>query len=108
VALDPTPTVIPFHKVWPRLQELKAKNGGKMPRVLRNGQLIRFKEKDQEKIYRVFSIKNTARGIMLDFGLPDETACSRNNNRLSSFLKNGMVVLKTPLCGVPCPTTSSA
>ena len=41
VALDPQPTIIPFHKVWTRLQELKAANGDKPPRVLRNGQIIR-------------------------------------------------------------------
>jgi hypothetical protein len=108
VALDPQPTIIPFHKVWPRLHELKKANGGKFPRVLRNGQLIRFKEKGKEQICRVFSIKNTARGIMLDFGSPDETACSRNNNRLGSFLKNGLEIVKGSLTGVQCPTTSSA
>ena len=108
VALGPAPTIIPFHKVWTRLQTLRASNGNDTPHVLRNGQLIRFKEKEQDRIYRVFSIKNTARGIMLDFGLPDETACSRNNNRLTSFLKNGLEILRTPLTGVPCPITSSA
>jgi CRISPR-associated endonuclease Csn1 len=108
VALDPQPTVIPFHKVWTRLQELKKANGGKMPRVLRNGHLIRFKEKNKEQICRVFSIKNSARGIMLDFGSPDEVSCSRNNNHLSSFLKGGLQIVKGRLTGIPCPTTSSA
>jgi hypothetical protein len=100
VALDPTPAIIPFHKVWPRLAELRKKNAGKWPRVLRNGQLIAFTESGKQQICRVFSIKNTARGIMLDFGFPDEISCSRNNNRLSSFLKNGMTILHTPLTGV--------
>jgi hypothetical protein len=39
VALDPQPSIIPFHKVWTRLQEMKATNAGKPPRVLRNGQI---------------------------------------------------------------------
>jgi CRISPR-associated endonuclease Csn1 len=108
LALGPVPTVVPFHKVWDRIRELKAANGRKMPQILRNGQLILFTEYGQQKIYRVFSIKNTARGIMLDIGLPDEISCSRNNNRFTSFLKNGMEVLKTSLIGVRCPTTSSA
>jgi CRISPR-associated endonuclease Csn1 len=108
VALDPQPTIIPFHKVWTRLQDLKKANNGKMPRVLRNGQLIRFKEEEKQSIYRVFSIKNTARGIMLDFALPDQTARSRNNNRLSSFLKSGMEILRPSLTGIACPTTLSA
>ena len=42
LALDPEPTIIPFHKVWERLQRLKEANGGKVPRVLRIGQLIAY------------------------------------------------------------------
>ncbi|HWN94600.1 MAG TPA: HNH endonuclease domain-containing protein [Methylomirabilota bacterium] len=108
VALDPQPTIVPFHKVWPRLQELKTANGGKVPRVLRNGQLIQFVEKGVSQIYRVFSVKNTARGMMLDIGLPHEIYSSRNGNRLTSFVKNGMKIVDAPLTGVACPTTSSA
>ena len=109
VALDPQPVVIPFHKVWVRLQELKNINGGKPPRVLRNGQLIQFASKGKIEIWKVFSIKNTARGIMLDIGQPDEISNSRNNNRLSSFIKGGVVIPKLTYTGIPvCPTTSSA
>jgi len=91
--------VIPWHKVWHRLAELKLKNGGKCPRVLRNGQLIRFKEKGVEKTWRVCSIKNTARGIMLDVALPDEISPSRAGNRVASFLKNSMEILNSSLTG---------
>jgi hypothetical protein len=101
--------VIPYHKVWTRLSELRAANSGKSLRLLRNGQLIRFQEKGETQIWRVFSVKDTARGVMLDIGKPDEVALSRNNNRLKSFLKNGLEILKTSYCGIPaCPTTSSA
>ena len=34
--------IIPWHKVWHRIQELKTQNGGKQPRILRNGMLIRI------------------------------------------------------------------
>ena len=44
VALDPQPAIIPFHKVWTRLKGIKAANAGKMPRVLRNGQIIQVPE----------------------------------------------------------------
>jgi CRISPR-associated endonuclease Csn1 len=109
VALDPQPTVIPFHKVWTRLQELKKANGNKLPRILRNGQLIQFTENEKIEVWKVFSIKNTARGIMLDIGRPDEVSNSRNNNRLTSFLKNGLKILPRKYTGVAvCPTTSSA
>lgn len=91
--------VIPWHKVWNRLAALKMKNGGKSPRVLRNGQIIRFKEKGVEKTWRVCSIKNTARGIMLDIALPDEISPSRAGNRVASFLKNSMEILDSSLTG---------
>jgi len=109
VALDPVPTVIPYHKVWTRLGVLKKTNSNKMPRVLRNGDLIHYTEKGKPEIWKVFSIKNTARGIMLDIGHPDEVSNSRNNNRLTSFLKNGLKILPRNYTGVAiCPTTSSA
>ena len=60
VALEPQPTVIPFHKVRTRLQDLKKANGGKMPRVLRNGQLIKVPEGNYKGVWRVFSAKNNA------------------------------------------------
>ena len=41
LALDPAPTIIPFHNVPARLAELRKANGGKSIRVLRNGMLVR-------------------------------------------------------------------
>jgi CRISPR-associated endonuclease Csn1 len=99
LALDPAPEVVPFHKVWVRLKELREKNGGKPVRVLRNGHLIRFVEKGVPQVWRVFSIKNTNRGIMLDLGRPDATAPSRNGNRVASFLKAGMEIVDNGYVG---------
>jgi CRISPR-associated endonuclease Csn1 len=109
VALDPEPTIVPFHKVQTRLRSLRERNGGDPVRVIRNGQLIRFKEGGQVQVWRVFSVKDTGRGMMLDIGRPDELEQSRNGNRLSSFIKNGLEILPTSYCGLAlCPTTSSA
>lgn len=115
VALDPQPTVIPFHKVWPRLQELKKKNNGKAPRVLRNGQLINVPEGKFKGIWRVFSAKNNASGMAIDMGQPDvvrlqnKTEGHKINVLLASLLKSKMTVAKTRLTGrAACPTTSSA
>jgi CRISPR-associated endonuclease Csn1 len=109
VALEPEPTMVPYHKVHSRLAELRSRNGGKPVRLLRNGNLIRFKEREQVEVWRVCSIKGTARGIMLDIAKPDGIGCSRNNNRLTSFVKNGLEILDGSYCGVSsCPTTSSA
>lgn len=63
--------VIPWQKVWPRLQALTAANSGKIPRVLRNGQIIRVKTGTYKGTWRIFSVKNNKTGIKLDLGLPD-------------------------------------
>jgi hypothetical protein len=116
VALDPEPTIIPFHKVWTRLQELKALNAGKKPRVLRNGQLIRVPNgKNFKGIWKVFSAKNNASGMALDIGSPDvvrlknKTEGHKINVRLATLIKDGLEILKTPLTGIPSsPDTSTA
>ncbi len=115
VALDPEPTIIPFHKVWTRLEELKKSNNGKMPRLLRNGQLIEVPNGIYRGIWRVFSAKNNASGMALDIGHPDVVRLKnkvqghRINVLLFSLLKSGMQIVKTPLTGMAtCPSTSSA
>jgi CRISPR-associated endonuclease Csn1 len=65
--------IIPWHKVWPRIQELKARNAGKMPRIIRNGMLIRIaglagKQAAKNCVWRVFSVKQSKK---LDLGSPD-------------------------------------
>jgi hypothetical protein len=107
VALDPQLTIIPFHKVWPRLQELKAKNAGKMPRVLRNGQLIRVPKGRYQGTWRIFSAKNNRSGMALDMAYADVTRPKNGveghkiNVLLATLLRDGMTVLNTPLTGVP-------
>jgi hypothetical protein len=114
VALDPLPTIIPFHKVWPRLQELKKANGGKLPRVLRNGQTIKVPEGKYKGVWRIFSAKNNATGMAIDIGQPDvvrlknKTEGHKINVLLTSLLKNKMEVVKTPFTGISAiPATSS-
>jgi CRISPR-associated endonuclease Csn1 len=112
VALDPQPTVIPFHKVWTRLQELKKANGGKLPRILRNGQIICVPKGRYQGVWRVFSAKAT---LTLDLGAPDKVRLESKGEgqkrevQIKTLLKDGMAFLKTPLTGIcACPTTSSA
>jgi hypothetical protein len=96
------------------LQELKKANGGKMPRVLRNGQIIEVPTGNFKGVWKVFSAKNNASGLALDIGRPDVVRLQNKveghkiNVRLESLLKNGLKLVKTPLTGVACPTTSSA
>jgi len=110
LALDPEPTVIPWHKVWHRVNELKQNNGGKWPRLLRNGTLIRVHKGKFTGIWKVFSLKNNATGIALDMGCADvvrlqnKTDGHKINVLLNSLLQNGMEILKTPLTGLATPT----
>jgi CRISPR-associated endonuclease Csn1 len=65
--------IIPWHKVWHRIDELKAKNGGEPARILRNGMLIQItglkgKMASKAGTWRVFSVKQTRR---LDLGNSD-------------------------------------
>lgn len=105
VALDPVPTIVPFHKVWTRLNDLKKGNGTK-PRVLRNGQLIRIPDGRYKGIWRVFSAKNNATGIALDLGRPDVKRLKNRteghciNVLLKSLMKSNLQLLKVPLTGV--------
>jgi CRISPR-associated endonuclease Csn1 len=133
VALDPQPTVIPFHKVWTRLKELKKANGGKLPRVLRNGQLIRVPRGSRAGIWRVMSTKSTeAYGLALDLALPDRVKLDRGNAPIEKLIQDGLEILDAGFTGIDssgiaiveakkrprkpkatgtdesCPTTSSA
>jgi CRISPR-associated endonuclease Csn1 len=102
IALDPQPSILPFHKVWPRLMELKAKNGGKMPRVLRNGQLIQVPTGRYRGTWRVFSSKAT---MTLDLGVPDKVRLESKGEgqkrevQLRTLLEDGMKTLNSPLTG---------
>jgi len=111
VALDPQPTIIPFHKVWTRLKHIKAANGGKFPRVLRNGQLIQVPKGIYQGTWRVFATKAT---LTLDLGAPDKVRLENKGDgqkrevRLKSLLKEGAIPIRTPLTGISvCPTISS-
>lgn len=97
--------VIPWHRVWHRLNELRQRNGGKRPIVVRNGQLIRIKSGSYAGLWRVFSAKNNASGMALDIGWPDvvrlqnRTQGHKINVLLNSLYKAGIELLPNSLIG---------
>ena len=105
IALDPQPKIIPFHKVWPRLNEIKENNEGKWPRVLRNGMLIRVRKGRYTGVWRVISTKNNANGINISIGAPDAMKPDKGNVLLRSVFPE-MEILDCKLTGIACPTTS--
>jgi CRISPR-associated endonuclease Csn1 len=98
--------VIPWHRVWHRLEELKMRNGGRPPMVIRNGHLIRVKQGNYTGVWRVFSAKNNASGIALDMGRPDVVRLQNKmeghkiNVLLASLVKAGLEILPCSLVGV--------
>ena len=107
VALDPEPEVIPFHQVWRRLGEIKKRNNGVMPRVLRNGMLIRVAKGRYEGAWKIFSVKDDQRmGVVLDMGAPDvvtlkdKTPGHKRNIRLSTLMKDGLDICAGGYTGV--------
>jgi hypothetical protein len=108
VALEPEPTMIAFHQVKKRLEELRMKNGGQPVTVLRNGMLIRVPEGDYAGIWRVRSCKQDAvKGILLDLTVADSVPppaskvpwCKREV-RLRTLQKAGMTICGQNLCGL--------
>jgi hypothetical protein len=101
LALDPEPEIIPWHKVWHRIGEIKKKNGGKMPRILRNGMLIQVSEGRYQGTWKIFSIKNNANGLCLALGKADDVNYKKANVLLNTLLKNGMETCPGSYTGVP-------
>jgi HNH endonuclease len=72
--------IIPWHLVYERVftgvndeESLIERNGGKMPRILRNGQLIQVAGGTYKSngAWKITSIKNQKSGIKLNLGQPD-------------------------------------
>ncbi|MBN8457207.1 MAG: hypothetical protein J0M04_05130 [Verrucomicrobia bacterium] len=111
IALDPTPVVIPFFDVTGRLGELTKANGGKKPRVLRNGMLIRLKSspprsrQDYSGIWRIASIKNNMGRFLIDMVRPGYITPQNGvlwagmNKTLEPLLECGLEVLPQNFCG---------
>ncbi len=105
--------VIPWHKVWRRIKELKARNAGKQPRLLRNGMLIRVLNKagrsDYRGLWMIRGVQFKQRdGLTVDFSAPDviEYRVAGRNDcyqsvRLQALYNGGLKILKSQLAGIP-------
>jgi len=105
LALDPVPVVIPFHDVQQRLVEIRAANGGKSIRTLRNGMLIRLAKspvrsrQDYSGIWRITSIKNNRGAFLIDMIRPGYVTAQNGvvwsgmNKTLGPLLECGLEIL---------------
>jgi hypothetical protein len=113
LALDPEPTVIPFHDVAARLKALREANGGNEVRVIRNGMLIYLKKsparskQDYSGIWRVASIKNNKGNFLIDMIRPgyitpqNGVTWSGMNKTLGPLLDCGLEILPRGYSGHP-------
>jgi hypothetical protein len=107
VALEPEPTMIPFHTVRAVLDGLIRKNGGRAVRVLRNGMLIAVEGGDYTGVWRIRSCKDNAKmGLVVTMTHPDRCPAStsgvtwcKDNVRLKTLIKSGLTILDCGLVG---------
>jgi len=106
--------IIPWHLVYVRIfkgfddeKSLVGRNSGRMPRIVRNGQIIRvLGGKNFKGVWKVFSVKNNAKGVALDIGSPDVVKLKNKregnkiNVRLATLVNNGLEIIQTPLTGI--------
>lgn len=99
LALDPAPTVIPFHDVTARLAELRTANSGKSIRMLRNGMLINISGwPGKNGIWRVMSCKAS---LTLDLAKSAELKASWREVSIISLMKRGLEILPQRYTGHP-------
>lgn len=101
IALDPEPQIIPYFQVWKKIGEIKKRNNGKLPRILRNGMLIRVPKGTWKGIWKIKSVKETeAYGISIDLSLIDGLKLSKGNAKLPKLLEDGLEILDHSYCGI--------
>lgn len=103
IALDPEAQMIPFSHVWSHLARLRTANGGRPVRVLRKGSLIRVATGRFKGDYKIFSIKDGQRGLLVNMGPRDAVRVldkmthqgHYSNTLLASLQKGGLTILET-------------
>lgn len=104
--------IVPHQQVWKHLKELRQRNGGKRPLLLRNGMLIQVPTGRFAGVWRVFSAKNNASGVALNIGWPDvvqlrnKTIGHKINVRLATLVRDGLSVMPTSLVGTLPPVST--
>jgi len=100
LALDPEPTIIPFHNVHERVNNLRKLNDGTIPRILRNGNLIHVGDGRYQGHWQIRSVKNNSGGLAVSLGFPHINKVYKQNVLVSSLLSAGITMLSPPLIGI--------
>lgn len=97
VALDPNPVVIRHIKVFKQILALKKKNGGKPVRILKKGMLIKLtspQDPKREGIWRINSIRDEEKGILLDLQRPHYAGSIKKTHESNWRGKKFAILLK--------------
>ena len=107
VTVPPTErfVIIPHERVWKRLEELRGRNGGKKPLVLRNGMHVEVPQGRYPGRWMLGGVQlNQRAGLLVDLSFPDfityrvpGRAESRQNVSLKTLLKDGLRIVRTSL-----------
>jgi CRISPR-associated endonuclease Csn1 len=107
----PAPVVemVPYRKVWHRLQELREANKGYLPKIIRSGQSIELPRGTHLGFWRIFSVKNNADGLAVSLGEIDalHRRNDKQNVRVLTLLRDGMRIAESSLCGIDASLTKS-
>jgi len=113
MALDPNPTIIPFHDVPRRLKAQQGENNGKTIRILRNGMLVKIlsdpprSQQSYKGIWRIESCKDNKSEPALDIIRPvylkamNGVDWSGMNKSINPLIKAGIELIRPPLTGIP-------
>jgi len=101
-AASPVVEIVPYHKVWHRLETLKKTNKDCMPRILRSGQSIHVPRGTHTGFWRIFSVKNNADGLAVALGDIDALhhRNDKQNVRILTLLRDGLRIVGSSLCGI--------
>jgi len=106
---SPEPQVIPYINVHKRLTDLKTENKGKMPIILRKGDIIHVPTgnySDLSKYWRIRSIKDERDGVFIDMTFLDLVSVEskgygiKRRVNLKTLLKNNLYPVKADFTGV--------
>jgi hypothetical protein len=99
LALDPTPSVIPFHDVHARIAELLKAHKGKPIRILRNGMLISIDGwPGKNGVWKITSCKAS---LTLDLSKTSEMKASWREVSVISLMNRGLRILPQRYTGYP-------
>ncbi|MEM9399901.1 MAG: type II CRISPR RNA-guided endonuclease Cas9 [Verrucomicrobiota bacterium] len=92
--------MLPWHKVWHQIEEIRQSNGKQKPLILRNGMIIKVPQGSRQGVWRIISVKETeAYGLALDLALPDGMKRVKGNAPIQKLLQDGMTVIEKTLIG---------